>query len=156
MNDQKGGILIGNWSENFFNGTPPTAWSGSEAILVEYSQTKKPVKYAQCWVFGGVLTTSKHFARPSFCESLTIKLVTSNCTMGWEKWRCRNLHCYIKTIELFHPYAALRTLGIPARPITNFKSAHEVDANRAIDYYHDTKGNPMDTSYDAIWLVNAP
>ena len=58
-------------------------------------------------------------------------------------------------IELLHPNVALRTLGIPARPITNFKSAHEVHANRAIDYYRDAKGNPMNTSDDSIWLVNA-
>ena len=60
MNDRDGGILHGNWSGNYSDGTEPSAWSGSEAILDEYMRTKQPVKYAQCWVFGGTLTTSKH------------------------------------------------------------------------------------------------
>ena len=59
-NDGDGGILFGNWSSNdedYKDGTDPTAWSGSSAILEEYMRTKMPVKYAQCWVFGGTLTT---------------------------------------------------------------------------------------------------
>ena len=61
-NDNDGGILVGLWSSNdedYADGTQPTAWSGSEAILQEYMDTKRPVKYAQCWVFGGTLTTSE-------------------------------------------------------------------------------------------------
>ena len=53
-------MLWGNWSgddADYADGTDPTAWSGSEAILTEYMRTKQPVKYAQCWVFGGTLTT---------------------------------------------------------------------------------------------------
>ena len=58
-------------------------------------------------------------------------------------------------IELFHPNAALRTLGIPARPITNFSSAHDANANRAIDYFFDEQANPIDDkSWDSMWLVN--
>ena len=60
MNDDDNGVLWGNWSgkdEDYADGTDPTAWSGSQAILTEYMSTKKPVKYAQCWVFGGTLTT---------------------------------------------------------------------------------------------------
>ena len=61
-NDGDGGILFGNWSSNdddYKDGTDPTAWSGSSAILEEYMRTKMPVKYAQCWVFGGTLTTGR-------------------------------------------------------------------------------------------------
>ena len=60
INDDDNGILWGNWSSDdadYADGTDPTAWSGSEAILTEYMKTKQPVKYAQCWVFGGTLTT---------------------------------------------------------------------------------------------------
>lgn len=47
---------------------------------------------------------------------------------------------------------ALRTLGIPARPITNFQSAHDADANRAIDYFYDNKDKPLDDmSGDSVW-----
>ena len=59
--DDDGGILYGLWSSNdedYEDGTHPTAWSGSAAILKEYLESKNPVRYAQCWVFGGTLTTS--------------------------------------------------------------------------------------------------
>lgn len=52
------GAIQGNWSEDFSGGTPPTKWMGSVAILQEYYRKRKPVKYGQCWVFSGVLTTS--------------------------------------------------------------------------------------------------
>ncbi|KAF5298385.1 hypothetical protein FQR65_LT01163 [Abscondita terminalis] len=51
------GAVMGNWSEDFSGGTPPTEWIGSMEILQKYYKKKKPVKYAQCWVFSGVLTT---------------------------------------------------------------------------------------------------
>ena len=60
--DNDGGILYGLWSdkeEDYADGTDPTAWSGSAAILRQFLDTKKPVRYAQCWVFGGTLTTGK-------------------------------------------------------------------------------------------------
>uniref|UniRef100_A0A1X7TBY3 Transglutaminase-like domain-containing protein n=1 Tax=Amphimedon queenslandica TaxID=400682 RepID=A0A1X7TBY3_AMPQE len=59
-NDGDNGALIGLWSSNdddYADGTSPTSWSGSEAILTQYMSEKKPVRYAQCWVFGGTLTT---------------------------------------------------------------------------------------------------
>ncbi|XP_011300177.1 annulin isoform X2 [Fopius arisanus] len=51
------GTLMGNWSNDFDGGTPPTKWLGSQKILQEYWKTKRPVKYGQCWVFSGVLAT---------------------------------------------------------------------------------------------------
>ncbi|XP_012283276.1 annulin isoform X2 [Orussus abietinus] len=51
------GAVMGNWSDDFEGGTPPTKWLGSQKILQEYYKTKKPVKYGQCWVFSGVLAT---------------------------------------------------------------------------------------------------
>lgn len=52
------GVVMGNWSENFDGGIPPTKWLGSMEILQKYYKKRKPVKYGQCWVFSGVLTTS--------------------------------------------------------------------------------------------------
>lgn len=52
------GAVMGNWTDDFGGGTPPTKWVGSMEILQTYFKTKKPVKYGQCWVFAGVLTTS--------------------------------------------------------------------------------------------------
>lgn len=49
-------------------------------------------------------------------------------------------------------YVVLRTLGIPARPVTNFESAHDGDGNRALDRYWDLE-DQLDTekSHDSIW-----
>ena len=60
------GILVGNWSGDYSGGTSPTAWTGSADILTQFNKAKKPVKYAQCWVFSGVQTT---------CESQIVVLV---------------------------------------------------------------------------------
>lgn len=51
------GVLVGNWSSDYSNGQPPTSWIGSTKILQNYYKTKKPIKFGQCWVFAGVLTT---------------------------------------------------------------------------------------------------
>jgi hypothetical protein len=53
------GVLIGNWSGEYSDGTAPTSWVGSVAILEEYTKNKKPVSYGQCWVFSGVCTTGR-------------------------------------------------------------------------------------------------
>lgn len=60
MEDGDGGVLFGLWSskdEDYADGTDPTAWSGSSSILEEFWETKRAVRYGQCWVFGGLLTT---------------------------------------------------------------------------------------------------
>lgn len=51
------GAVQGNWTTDFGGGTPPTKWLGSMKILQQYWKSKKPVKYGQCWIFAGVLTT---------------------------------------------------------------------------------------------------
>lgn len=57
------GILYGNWSNDFSNGTAPTKWAGSVEILQKYNKNLKPVKYGQCWVFAGVLSTSEYIVK---------------------------------------------------------------------------------------------
>uniref|UniRef100_A0A1S4H0X3 protein-glutamine gamma-glutamyltransferase n=1 Tax=Anopheles gambiae TaxID=7165 RepID=A0A1S4H0X3_ANOGA len=51
------GALMGNWSGDFSGGTPPTKWVGSVEILQQFYKRQKPVKFAQCWVFAGVVST---------------------------------------------------------------------------------------------------
>ncbi|XP_078689081.1 protein-glutamine gamma-glutamyltransferase K-like [Branchiostoma floridae x Branchiostoma belcheri] len=96
------GVLMGNWSNDYSFGTPPTAWNGSVDILLQWGTERRPVRYGQCWVFSGVLTT------------------------------------------------VLRCLGIPARSITNFQSAHDTDVSMTIDYYFDRRGYRME-SEDSVW-----
>ncbi|XP_074423992.1 protein-glutamine gamma-glutamyltransferase K [Larus michahellis] len=50
------GVLVGNWTGDYGQGTNPSAWAGSVAILRAFHRTG-PVRYGQCWVFAGVMTT---------------------------------------------------------------------------------------------------
>ena len=99
-----GGVLIGNWSGNYADGKRPTSWNGSITILEQYMKDKIPVKYGQCWVFSGVLTT------------------------------------------------ILRSLGIPARSVTNYGSAHDTDSSMTIDKYFNEDGDALkELESDSIW-----
>nr|CAB3266931.1 transglutaminase [Phallusia mammillata] len=99
------GVLEGNWTGEYGDGKKPTAWQGSVKILRQWGETEQPVKYGQCWVFSGVLTT------------------------------------------------VLRALGIPARSITNFGSAHDTEFNETIDRFYDEDGEKYDhrSGSDSIW-----
>jgi len=59
VNDSdEAGILQGNWSGDYSDGTAPFKWTGSVRILEEYVRGGyQPVKYGQCWVFSAVVTT---------------------------------------------------------------------------------------------------
>ncbi|XP_071792486.1 protein-glutamine gamma-glutamyltransferase K-like [Asterias amurensis] len=51
------GVLSGKWGGDYSPHTRPTKWTGSQAILEKHLESKAPVRYGQCWVFSGVLTT---------------------------------------------------------------------------------------------------
>ncbi|RWS16047.1 hypothetical protein B4U79_04263 [Dinothrombium tinctorium] len=52
------GLVVGKWEEPYKPGRAPWEWMGSAIILQQYHQTNgTPVKYGQCWVFAGVITT---------------------------------------------------------------------------------------------------
>ncbi|XP_063819262.1 protein-glutamine gamma-glutamyltransferase E-like [Pseudophryne corroboree] len=51
------GVVQGNWSGDYSDGTNPSAWNGSTSILKSWYEKRQPVKYGQCWVFAGVLCT---------------------------------------------------------------------------------------------------
>ncbi|XP_064598834.1 uncharacterized protein LOC135465525 [Liolophura sinensis] len=98
------GILVGNWSGNYTSGRSPLSWTGSEEILEKFYRERQPVKFGQCWVFSGVLTT--------LC----------------------------------------RTLGIPARSVTNFASAHDTDGTVTIDVHWSEAMEPLsDFNKDSVW-----
>ncbi|KAK5614749.1 hypothetical protein CRENBAI_018712 [Crenichthys baileyi] len=55
-NANSGGILQGNWGNDFRGGLAPTHWSSSYVILKKwYNFYFCPVKFGQCWVFAGVM-----------------------------------------------------------------------------------------------------
>ncbi|CAE1321058.1 TGM1 [Acanthosepion pharaonis] len=57
-NGDDNGLLEGRWTENYpKDTTDPKTWTGSVAILKEYMDTRKTVRYGQCRVFAGVMTT---------------------------------------------------------------------------------------------------
>jgi len=104
-NDDKG-VLLGRWDGDYADGAKPTSWNGSVKILKKWSDSKHaPVKYGQCWVFSGVLTT------------------------------------------------CLRALGIPARSVTNFQSAHDSESSITVDEFVDDDGNNLEIagSSDSVW-----
>ncbi|XP_078360115.1 protein-glutamine gamma-glutamyltransferase K-like isoform X2 [Oculina patagonica] len=53
----RGGVLAGRWADDFPDGKVPWHWSGSVEILEQFWKTKEVVKYGQCWVFSGLLTS---------------------------------------------------------------------------------------------------
>lgn len=99
------GLLVGNWSGNYNDGVSPWSWSNSATIFERYVKSNgRPVKFGQCWVFGGLTTT------------------------------------------------ALRTLGIPARTITNFVSAHDTDLSLTVDQFNSDRGEKISgINGDSIW-----
>uniref|UniRef100_A0A3Q0T0R5 protein-glutamine gamma-glutamyltransferase n=1 Tax=Amphilophus citrinellus TaxID=61819 RepID=A0A3Q0T0R5_AMPCI len=105
MNSQDdNGVMVGNWSNDYSMGKPPTSWTGSTKILLQYANTGVPVCFAQCWVFAGVFNTF------------------------------------------------LRCLGIPARVITNYNSAHDNTGNLKTDLIFNADGTPdRRNTRDSIW-----
>ncbi|XP_077970700.1 protein-glutamine gamma-glutamyltransferase E-like [Styela clava] len=99
------GVLTGRWTGKYDDGRNPSDWSDSAKIISEWRDNDyKAVKYGQCWVFSGLLTT------------------------------------------------AMRAIGIPARSVTNFKSAHDTDMNQTVDIYLDSKTyEKIDHTSDSIW-----
>ncbi|XP_032105931.1 coagulation factor XIII A chain isoform X1 [Sapajus apella] len=98
------GVVVGSWDNVYAYGVPPSAWTGSVDILLEYRSSENPVRYGQCWVFAGVFNTF------------------------------------------------LRCLGIPARVITNYFSAHDNDANLQMDIFLEEDGSVNSTlTKDSVW-----
>ncbi|MCE9592958.1 MAG: hypothetical protein K8S98_02090 [Planctomycetes bacterium] len=57
--EEDAGVLVGLWPTNglFPGGASPGSWPGSLSVLQQYKSSSAPVKYGQCWVFAGILTS---------------------------------------------------------------------------------------------------
>jgi len=98
------GILTGRWDGQYDDGKSPVSWNGSVEIIQKYAQTNTPVKYGQCWVFSGLLTS------------------------------------------------LLRAVGVPARSVTNFASAHDTDNTCTIDnFIHENNEKIAELCDDSVW-----
>jgi len=52
-------LLVGNWGSSFAGGKEPWFWTGSDQVYKQFvSSNFASVKYGQCWVFGGTLTSA--------------------------------------------------------------------------------------------------
>jgi len=51
-----------------------------------------------------------------------------------------------------HFFLVFRAIGIPCRPVTNFSSAHDSNANCSNDIFFDEDGERLeDKSDDSVW-----
>ncbi|KAF1745430.1 hypothetical protein MXB_4081, partial [Myxobolus squamalis] len=79
------GVLSGNWSGNYANGTSPNAWNGSSNILAKYVKYRAPVRYGQCWVFCGVLcTVLRTCGIPTRCITTYNSFHDHDGSLSWE------------------------------------------------------------------------
>ena len=52
------GVLWGRWDGDYHRGQKPTHWSSSRKIFKQWLETKRAVKYGQCWVFSSLLVSA--------------------------------------------------------------------------------------------------
>ncbi|EGI63125.1 Hemocyte protein-glutamine gamma-glutamyltransferase [Acromyrmex echinatior] len=85
-NDDKG-VLTGRWDGEYSDGTAPAAWTGSVPILEQFWETGNEVKYGQCWVFAGVVTTvCRALGIPSRVVSNLVSAHDANASLSVDRY----------------------------------------------------------------------
>ncbi|XP_053614959.1 hemocyte protein-glutamine gamma-glutamyltransferase-like [Plodia interpunctella] len=91
-----GGVLVGRWDGHYEHGTTPSEWTGSVDILQQYLKTQKVVRYGQCWIFAGVVTTvCRALGLPCRSVSNIVSAHDANRTLTVDKY-------YTETMEELH------------------------------------------------------
>lgn len=55
------GLIEGKWGGSYSGGIMPTEWKYPSEIFLKWQNTKKPVKYGQCWVYAECMTICLRF-----------------------------------------------------------------------------------------------
>ncbi|KMQ92873.1 hemocyte protein-glutamine gamma-glutamyltransferase [Lasius niger] len=85
-NDDKG-VITGRWDGEYDDGTAPAAWTGSVPILEQFWETGNEVKYGQCWVFAGVVTTvCRALGIPSRVVSNLVSAHDANASLSVDRY----------------------------------------------------------------------
>ncbi|GAB1865095.1 Hemocyte protein-glutamine gamma-glutamyltransferase [Camponotus japonicus] len=85
-NDDKG-VITGRWDGQYDDGTAPAAWTGSVPILEQFWETGNEVKYGQCWVFAGVVTTvCRALGIPSRVVSNLVSAHDANASLSVDRY----------------------------------------------------------------------
>ncbi|KYM93428.1 PREDICTED: hemocyte protein-glutamine gamma-glutamyltransferase-like [Cyphomyrmex costatus] len=85
-NDDKG-VLTGRWDGEYSDGTAPATWTGSVPILEQFWETGNEVKYGQCWVFAGVVTTvCRALGIPSRVVSNLVSAHDANASLSVDRY----------------------------------------------------------------------
>lgn len=140
------GILIGKWRSPYTGGTHPSEWHNSRDILRQFRNTLQPVRYAQCWVFGAVLTT---LGRTLGIPSRTITNFGSA-----HEYKGRN--GYQHSIDEF--YGTSNKMDFSTGSIWNFHVWTEMwmkrdDLNAKYSGWQAVDATPQETSFDGYYNI---
>ncbi|CAK9825429.1 Hemocyte protein-glutamine gamma-glutamyltransferase [Anthophora retusa] len=89
-NDDRG-VIVGRWDGEYGDGTAPATWTGSVPILEQFLETAESVKYGQCWVFAGAVTTvCRALGIPSRVVSNLVSAHDANSSLSVDRYYDRD------------------------------------------------------------------
>lgn len=149
------GVMMGNWGEADDGVMDVTEWSGSLELLSHWAKDQRPVRYAQCWIFAGVLTTALRAlgiaSRPvtnfrSAHDKQPVNIIIDSHESVWDfhVW----VDAWFKRDDMKKPHG---WNAVDATP-------QEMSGNRYLRqmgpaYLEDVRNNKADTSYDTAFVI---